>query len=391
MKKVLFVISTLTGGGAERVVSNLTLELCRYAHIDILVNSISDYDYPVRGNIISLGMKPTNHKTLWYQFIAFFKRYVSLRRLKRDNNYDACISIMDSANIVNILTNNKYCDNIVTAHNTLSDCKTLEYRILIYPLVKLLYNKADKIVCVSKGVARDLINNFNVDSAKTCTIYNGFEDITNENINEKRQMYKLITVGRLEYQKGHIHLIRAFSDVVKNYPNSVLYIVGEGSLRSKLENLVNKLGLDNKVVFCGFISEPQKLLKLADIFVFSSNFEGFGNVLIEAMQCGLPVITTDYPYGGREILAPNTDLNESCMGKDNFEITQYGVLTPVCSGSQNFDSVIIEKEEYILSSAIKLLCKDRNLRDKLAMQGLKRTKDFSVAKITEQWCELLDL
>lgn len=391
MKKILFVISTLTGGGAERVVSNLTLEMCKYVDIDILVNSVSEQDYPVEGNIISLGMKPRRYKNIWYQLRAFYKRFITLRKLKRRNNYCACISILDSANIANILTGKKYCDIILTEHNTLSECNTLEFKLLIDPLIKILYNRANKIVCVSKGVEQDLIDNFNIDFTKTCTIYNGFVEKTDMDTNIRAKKYKVVTIGRLEYQKGHIHLIRAFSEVVSKYPEAMLYIIGEGSLRSELKRLVYKLGLDANVIFCGFSADPNVLLKDADIFVLSSVFEGFGNVLIEAMQLGVPVVSTDYPYGAREILTADINLTTSLTGNDNYEIAQYGILTPVCSGSRDFESITIQTEEHILANAIQLLFKDRNLRNNLALQGMKRAQDFAIAHIVDQWRELLDL
>ena len=122
MKKVLFLISKLTGGGAERALCNLTLGFPKDVEIDILVNSESDEDYPHAGNVISLGMPKRNKLSLGYQMIALIRRYYMLVKFKKSKNYDACISFMDSANIANILTGKKYCKTILSRRSWLNIC-----------------------------------------------------------------------------------------------------------------------------------------------------------------------------------------------------------------------------------------------------------------------------
>ena len=106
--KILFLISTLANGGAERAMSNITTHLPDGVEADILVNSVSNQDYPTRANIINLGMKPDAAKGLGYQLIATYKRIKTLLQLKETEHYDACISFIDSANICNILSGNRY-------------------------------------------------------------------------------------------------------------------------------------------------------------------------------------------------------------------------------------------------------------------------------------------
>ncbi len=112
---------------------------------------------------------------------------------------------------------------------------------------------------------------------------------------------RIMTVGRLKRVKNHALLIRAFAKVSEIQP-ARLMIVGDGELRDELEALIAELGLGGKVVLPGFVNDPTPLYRSADLFVLSSNYEGFGNVIVEAMACGVPVVSTDCPAGPSEIL-----------------------------------------------------------------------------------------
>lgn len=385
-KRVLFVVSTLTGGGAEKVVSNLTLNFPKDIKIDILVNSVSKSDYEVRGKIISLGMKPKNNKNLLYQGKAFIKRFIKLKKLKKNKRYIACISILDSANIVNVLTGNKNIKTILTAHNTLSKQISIPYKIFVHPLVKLLYNKADKIVCVSKGVEKDLQDSFGINKKKLITIYNGF-DVTDFNIVVNREIKNLMTMGRMEQQKGYQHLLRAVALNIKKNPELRLHILGTGTFEPEIKKLAVDLNIYQNIIFHGFVEKPQEILKNADLFVFTSVYEGFGNVLIEAMQFGIPVISSDYRYGAREILAPETDF-QKCV-KDKFEVASCGILTPVGSGNKLSAHDELEMAEKIFSESIEYMAENFEIRQKLSMAAKKRAQDFSIDRIVQQWTKLI--
>jgi CDP-glycerol glycerophosphotransferase len=104
---------------------------------------------------------------------------------------------------------------------------------------------------------------------------------------------KFINIGRLSPEKGQDKLIRAFAGLCGKYDNLKLYIVGEGVLEKTLKTLVNKLKLEDKVIFTGQLSNAFPLLNLCDCFVLSSNYEGQGLVLLEALVLGKPTISTD--------------------------------------------------------------------------------------------------
>ena len=142
---------------------------------------------------------------------------------------------------------------------------------------------------------------------------------------------------------------------------------------SSLKNLSTELGIHEKVQFTGFQSNIKYYLEKADCFVFSSDFEGLGNVLIEALNAGLPIISTDCPYGPREILAPHTD--ERLLLQDQIELAKYGLLTP--AGNMNF-----------LADAMRIMMTDASLRNNYRGLAHERASDFDIKTISKQYFDL---
>ena len=176
--------------------------------------------------------------------------------------------------------------------------------------MKFLYPFADGIVAISRGVQDDIEKWVALPPGRVKTIYNPV--VTKELTKlaaapvphpwlEDDRVPVILGAGRLTAQKDFPTLIKAFAIVRKQRPCR-LVILGEGELRGKLEALVAELGLSGDVLMPGFIDNPFPWMKGADLFVFSSIFEGLGGVLIQAMACGTPVISTDCPSGPSEIL-----------------------------------------------------------------------------------------
>jgi glycosyltransferase involved in cell wall biosynthesis len=118
---------------------------------------------------------------------------------------------------------------------------------------------------------------------------------------ENRTERTIVTVGRLEPQKRHDLLIRAFAQVARALPVR-LVVVGSGRFKRPLMDLSKRLGLSTRVEFTGFVADPIDHMASADVFVLATDHEGFGNVLVEALACGVPIIVSDVPYGPEFIL-----------------------------------------------------------------------------------------
>jgi glycosyltransferase involved in cell wall biosynthesis len=177
-------------------------------------------------------------------------------------------------------------------------------------MMRRLYPKADRIVAVSQGVADDLISLLNLPHEKVTVIYNPiftpelFEQAkqpANHPWFEQNRLPVILAVGRLTRQKDYPILFRAFS-LVRQVRPAKLLILGEGEERANLERLAIELGIQNDVSMPGFVDNPFAFMAKASVFVLSSAWEGFGNVLVEALACGCPVVATDCRSGPREIL-----------------------------------------------------------------------------------------
>ena len=392
--KILFVISTLDTGGAQRVLSNLLLSLPSDWEFEILLNDSESIKYPYRGKIIDLGLKKQlNKMSLFYQAKVAFKRIKKLKKLKKSEKYDLCFSFMESANFANLLTGNKYCKTVLSVHNCLSmECKkSKKYRHIVAPLVKRLYNKADKIVSVSKMAALDLAENFGIKEELITTIYNGidYSDIRSKirqkpPVNLDDKAFKYVTMGRLSKQKGHWHLIKAFARVVEQFPYSKLYILGEGELKEQLEELLEGLNITDKVEFLGFLDNPFSVISKCQSFVFPSLHEGFSCALVEAMACNIPIIATDCYTGNREILAPATDIRHKNDGQ--LEEAEYGILVPAPSFDVDVDATReLDKEEIILFEAMLKIQEKEELREKYARLSLKRAEEISIGQMAVEY------
>jgi glycosyltransferase involved in cell wall biosynthesis len=170
---------------------------------------------------------------------------------------------------------------------------------------------------------------------------------------------KVAAVGRLVFEKGFDLLLRAFAQVAQLYPNVTLNIFGEGNQRQKLETLRSELGLNNRVFLPGQVKDVFGVLQEADLFVMPSRMEGFGNVLCEAMACGLPVIASD------------------CMGPR--ETVRHGV-----------DGVLVPRGNVaMLVKAMSELLNDSHKRQLLAAQAREVMQRVNLKEVMNRWDAVL--
>ncbi len=398
MRKVLFVIASLHYGGAERALSNIMTHFPDHWEIDILINNETMVEFPYKGNLLSLSLPVFgDRKTPIYFLRETIKRARVLKKMKRVKDYDACISFLDSANISNVLSGNKYCKTIISMRlNMTSEKSGLLYRVSALPLMKLLYNHADKIVAVSREIEQDAKARFHIPDEKITTIVNGY-DVAKiaeqaqrkpENAMPFEGKRLVVTVGRLDSQKGQWHLIRAFSEVAAREPDALLCVVGPGDCEPYLKRLIQLYHLEKQVLLAGFSDNPFWYDAQAEVFVLPSMYEGFPNALAEAVCCGAPCIATDFHSGAREILAPDMDV----MGSQVTEITEtaYGILTPLCSGTMYKGTEPLEAAERQLAEAILLLLQDKEKNQYYRDQSLKRRDMLGIQAVVQDWIRVME-
>lgn len=399
-KKVLFVIPYMYEGGAERALSNIETHFPDDWEIDTLLNSEYKKKYPNKGNLYTLGIeKKPNTRSVFFQFYVFVKRTIELKRLKRKNHYDACISFLDSANVANIISGNKYCKTIISVRANLNGEKRVpQYRFIVNPLAKLLYNKADKIVAVSEELKNGLVEGFGLLDSKVHVISNGHnvdsinklkEESLEENIAKAIKGKKVVcNVGRLSFPKGQWHLVRAFKVVKENVPNAILLIVGEGEYEKYLEEIIKDLGLTESVLLLGHKDNVYKYINNADVFAFTSLLEGFPNALAEAICVGVPCVVTDFKTGSREIIAPELLNNNEPINKKTE--CEYGVLVPECSGTKYKGKDDLERQEQILAEAIIEMIINDLMANQFKEKCLERRKTLDINDSVRKWIEVIE-
>ncbi|ADI75103.1 glycosyl transferase group 1 (plasmid) [Methanohalobium evestigatum Z-7303] len=395
-KTIALFISSLENGGAEKVVSNLSINLPDKYKIKLMVYHTDQIDYQYNGEIIDLNISiPEPDKSLKNMFIrvfTFFSLIQKSKNIKKQYEPQATISFLTAPNILNLFS--KLSDNvIISVHSQISQgLKGLEGKIH-KQLIKLFYNHAYLIIAVSKGVKKDLVNNFRIKPEKIKVIHNPYETDKIQKLAdyEIEQEYQdifespvIINVGRLVDVKGQNHLIKAFSKVKDEVDNAKLVFLGRGELENELKELAEKYRLENDIFFMGFQKNPFKFIKNSSVFVLSSTNEGFPNAIVESMACGIPIISTDCFSGPREILAPDTDINYQT---NVVEYAPYGILTPVCNDG---DRLSLKNEENMLSDAINQILKNDELKEKYGLLAQKRAEDFDIKNIIPQWETILD-
>ena len=341
--KILFIISSLNSGGAERVVSLLANYFIKNHQVTIATFSNNEPFYTLDKNIIHKKLDLLKNSTTTFDKIKnIFYRIKSLKMFFKQENPDIVISFMTHTNILSIIASKLNNQKIIISERIAYDF----YNSNILNLIrKCIYPFANTLITQTKADKENykFLNNVEV-------IYNPISfidcDIKKENI--------ILAVGRLDKQKGFDTLIDIFNQIDTNWQ---LIIAGDGKEKVNLEKLIYK----NNIKLIGNQKDIFKWYEKSSIFVLSSKKEGFPNVLLEAMSCGCAVVSFDCPYGPSEIIEHNKN----------------GLLVE----NQN-------KEE--LKKAIELLIKNKSLRDKLSKEAIKVKEKYSIEKIAKEWENIIN-
>jgi len=292
---------------------------------------------------------------------------------------DIFISAFPHINIVSIMARDlsgAKAKVVITEQITVSILKRtarnlsrrLVARFILPYLIRFIYPRAEAIICVSRGVADDLSKIIH-SSDKIGVIYNPIaiskiDKLAQDSVDHPwffdLKIPVILMVGRLNKTKDYLNLLKAFKLVIQKRP-ARLTILGKGPEEKKIKLFAYKLGLSDNILFLGFQENPYKYMKRASVFVLSSFHEGFGNVIVEAMACGTPVVSTDCMSGPGEII----------------ENGENGILVPVA----NYKA---------LAEAVLRVLDNPFLARKLSEQGKKRAEYFSIERSVKKYEEIFD-
>lgn len=303
-KTVCLFIGDLTIGGAQRVVVNLAKGFSQEGYnVEIVLlkkNGELLAQVPKSVNVIELS----TDKIRWCA--------IPLVRYLKSSNPDTLISFLTGANIMAIIGNRlagRPSQTIITEHSIKSERNRKSTKRDMF-LAKYTYKYADDIVGVSNGVIRDIHSWTGIPISDLSVVYN---PVVEDGMDKKNYIPPthpwftdphipiILSVGRHSSEKDYSTLIQAFSEVTSKI-DARLVLLGGGELTAEYRQLAQNLGIENDLFMPGWVSNPYPYMAYSDVFALSSRVEGLSNVLIEAMNFGTPVVSTDCPTGPSEIL-----------------------------------------------------------------------------------------
>lgn len=357
--KVLVVVPTLArGGGAERVVSLLTQAWSRLHDVVVVVFARADQSYDACGRIIDLGVPAASMP--WSRAYHASIRVLRLIRLIGSERPERILSFMETANYPTVLA----CALTSRLNMLTVSVRNNPARLPLYHrvLMPFLYRLPSRVVAVSEGVAGALIRSTRLPSGRARAIPNPvdvrFVEAGAQKPVPAAQLPDgkyILAVGRLVRQKGFDLLIGSFSKIVDRFPITLL-ILGDGQDRAALEDLVERLNLGGRVLMPGIVENPYAFMARSELFVLPSRWEGWPNVLMEAMASCSPVVAFDCPFGPREIIEDGVS----------------GLLVPA-------------EDVETLAAVLTKVLQDEDLRARLKKNGRRSVEAFDVDVIASRW------
>ncbi len=391
-KNLLLMVPMLHQGGFERVCVATARLLKDIYNVHILIFTSKDMHFDVSGlDVIDINVPAMDGKL--NKVINLLKRIMKVRKIKRELAIDYSYSFGSSANYVNALS--RVGENTLTGLRGQIDLENASQ-------IKLFTKKSTKVLSCSKEIVRQLKENYGYD--RSVCIYNPTDVVEIEKrASEQIDDYPfagddirvISCMGRDDYQKGMWHLVKAFYLAQVKDDSLRLMILGEGNWNGYAD-MVKKLGIRDKVAFMGAKTNPFPYVKYSDLYVCSSNHEGFPNAVLEAMALGKPVISTDCRTGPREILLSDEDYKKlSCDERSKITTTapvagDYGILVPNVDEEENLDPEHFTAEERMLSEEIVKLMSDPAQLEKYSERSRERALCFSPDKYKENLIEIFN-
>lgn len=343
MKKILFLLHTLNGGGAEKVLVDLVNNLDKDEY-RITVQTISDigiYRSQLDDNIhytSMVSMKSPLFQKIVSGLIAHYvpPKLVYKKFIKENYDYEVAFIEGAATKIISASSNNNAIKYAWVHTDLFNNFGSNNY----YPneaVHKTAYTKFNKIICVSQTVSDGFIKRFGIFS-NLVVKYNVFDNV---NIIDKslacidatkKNSFRIISVGRLSYEKGYDRLLEAIKNLKSDKFDIELWIIGEGPERPGLEKYISQHDLEKNVTLWGFQDNPYKYMVNADLFVCSSRAEGYSTVIAEALILQIPVVTTN------------------CSGADELlDGGKYGIITQNTTDDiyQALKKLLLDEELYI--------------------------------------------
>ena len=381
--KIGIVKESLSIGGNERSVSNISQLLSLNNEVYTILFNGEKIEYKYGGQLIDLNASP--RKGILGKITNSFIRYKRLKEAIEINKIDI-IYAFTSITSFWMYKRFENCKKIISCR----DFGKLRKNIYLY---KYVLNKSDAMIFNSKYQMEYYLARFPKDEKKCFVSYNiiNIDEISSQISNKtddefdsfiKEHKFNIVAVGRFCKVKGFEFLIRAVSKVCEKYDTGLI-LIGDGELRNNYYELINNLNIKENVFFTGFKQNPYNYMSKCDLFVLSSITEGFPNVILEALACELPIVSTNCLTGPAEILGD--DGYVEVLG-DTFKVSEYGILT-----SEIVDDDYRTNKFAILSlkNAIEYMIENPVERMRFIEKTRKRLERFKKEKVLSELCSFL--
>ena len=367
-RRVMFVINSLAGGGAERVMTTLLANSRNFLPSHEIALAVLDdgpqvFAVPDWLTVLQLDCKG-----------ALISSIAALDRAVGEFDPDVTLSFLTRANLASAAAMMKRRRPWIISERTSTPAHlgSILRQLVTKAMMRIIYPRASRVIAVSAGVSAKLQRGYGVNPVTIDVIPNPVDIAALEAAAREKSDLGLgspyiIAIGRLVSVKNYGMLIEAFA---RSMLRCRLVIAGEGPERTALQELAADLGVADRVIMPGWLANPYPALAGASAFALSSDVEGFPNALVEAMALGIPAVATNCPDGPAEILASSRreDVSE-------LTISAAGILTP--RG---------DVESY--ATALRLALEDSN-SDRLAAAGRNRAADYSAPAIAARYWDVI--
>lgn len=354
-RKLAFYIGSLHKGGAERVFVNLAEYFMSQGYQVVMVTQYkhnSEEEYVLDKRIKRVISDITPQETTRSRIVNFFRRMNKLHNVWKTEQPDLVLSCVGKNNFMTIVTT--MFSKTKPVVSVVGEAKEEYPNLLMKVLANLLFPYAAGVILQTER-SRSF---FSKRVGKTSVILpNSLNPAFIRPRFQGEREKRIVSVGRLDANKNHEMMIRAFANILPMYPEYTMTIYGDGELREQLQNLINSMGLEDKITLPGIIPNVADNIQKSALFLLTSYSEGISNALIEAMALGLPVIATDVPSGGTVELIQH---NEN------------GLIIP--TGDQKD-----------LEKAMNIILANSDFAEKLGRNACKIQERLAPDRVNEQW------
>lgn len=354
---IAMLIGALTKGGAERVLVNLADYFAGKGYpVTMVTQYQKENEYPLNQKVKRVISDITPEETTKSRIVNFVRRFAKLRKIWKEEKPDVILSFIGKNNMMTILTSRFL--NIPVAVSVRADPAQEYYSAWMRLMARHLFAKANGVILQTRQCfdffpkkVRD----------KAVILKNPVSPVFFRERYEGEREKTIVAVGRIDENKNHEMLIRAFAGIAEEFPDYKLVIYGDGECRDRLIGMAKDLGYADRILLPGSVDHVAEAIYKTRVFVLPSNTEGVPNTLIEAMLMGLTVIATDCPCGGP------ADLIEDGVN---------GLLTPV----GDVDA---------MTDKLRYLIKNLQMADEMGIAARKTADIYEPEKVYEAWEEFL--